>query len=100
MEMLQKSAASIYLVPRNLGRQHTPPRGGRALAGGELPLIERWKRGRGQSLGEGSNRLRCRRVAFAHGNALRIAKEVGAVSKQAMEHFVVVNLAVGFPQIN
>jgi hypothetical protein len=100
MEMLQKSAANIYLVPRNLGRQHTPPRGAKALAGGELPLIKRWKRGRGQSLGEGSNRLRCRRVTFTHGNALSIAKEVGAVSKPALEHFVVVNLAVNFPEIN
>ena len=62
--------------------------------------IERWNRGRGQSPGEGTNRLRCRRVFFARGNALSIAKELGAVSKPALEHFVVVNLAVNFPQIN
>ncbi len=96
MEMLQKSAANIYLVRRNLGRPYMPPRGARALAGGELPLIERSSRGRGQSWGEGTNRLRCRRVAFAHGNTLSIAKELGAVSKPALEHFVVVNLAVNF----
>ncbi len=56
--------------------------------------------GIGQSRGEGTNLLRCRRVAFAHGNALRIAKELRAVSKPVLEHFVVVNLAVKFPQIN
>ena len=50
--------------------------------------------------GEGTNRLRCRSVSFAHGNALCIAKELGAVSKPALEHFVVVNLAVNFKQIN
>ena len=50
--------------------------------------------------GEGTNRLRCRRVAFTHGNALSITKELGAVSKPALEHFVVVNLAVNFPEIN
>jgi hypothetical protein len=44
MEMLQKSAANIYLVPRNFGRPHTPPSGARALAGGELPPIERSNR--------------------------------------------------------
>ncbi len=31
---------------------------------------------------------------------LCIAKELGTVSKQALEHFIVVNLAVIFPQIN
>jgi hypothetical protein len=31
---------------------------------------------------------------------LCIAKELGAVSKQELEHFVVVDLAVNFPQIN
>ena len=68
-----------------------------------MPPIERWNRGRGQSRGEGTNRLRCRRVFFASGNALSIAKELGAVSKPALGHFVifvVVNLAVNFPQIN
>jgi hypothetical protein len=44
--------------------------------------------------------LRCRSFSFAHGNALCIAKELGAVSKLALEHFVVVDLAVNFPQIN
>ncbi len=46
------------------------------------------------------NCLRCRSVSFANGNALCIAKELGAVSKPALEHFVVVDLAVNFPQIN
>jgi hypothetical protein len=100
MEMLQKSAANIYLVPPNLGRPPTPPRGARALAGGELPPIERRNRGREQSRGVGTNRLRCRRVAFANGNALGIAKELGAESKSALEHFVVINLEVNFPQVN
>ncbi len=101
-EMLQKSALKIYLMPRTLGRPHTPPRGAGALAGADLPPIERWNRGRGQSRGEGTNRLRCRSVAFAHGNALCIAKELGAVSKPSLEHFVVVNLQVtwNFLQIN
>ncbi len=57
MEMLQKNSAKIYLMPRNLGpilgRQHTPLRGARAHAGAELPPIERWNRGKGQSQGEG-----------------------------------------------
>jgi hypothetical protein len=35
-----------------------------------------------------------------HGNALCIAKELGAASKPALEHFVVVDLEVNFPQIN
>jgi hypothetical protein len=99
-EMLRKSAQEIYIMPRNLGQQHTPPRGARALAGGELPPIERWNRARGQSRGEGTNHLRCRSVFFAHGNELCIAKELCAVSKPALEHFVVVNLAVNFPQKN
>ena len=99
-EMLQKSAVKIYLMPYNLGRPHTQPRGARALAGADLPPIERWNRGRGQSRGEGTNRLRCRSVSFAHGNALSIANELGAVSKPALEHFIVVSLAVNFPQIN
>jgi hypothetical protein len=65
-----------------------------------LPPTERWNRGRGQNRGEGTNRLRCRRVAFAHGKALSIAKELGAVSKPVLEYFVVVNLAVNFPRTN
>ncbi len=64
-----------------------------------MPPIEQWNRGRGQSQGEGTNRLRYRSVAFALGNALCIAKELGA-SKPALEHFVVVNLAVNSPEIN
>jgi hypothetical protein len=40
-EMLQKSAVKIYLMPRNLCRPHTPPRGARALAGADLPPIKR-----------------------------------------------------------
>ncbi len=92
-EMLQKSALKIYLMQRNFGRQHTPQRGARALAGADLPPIEQWNRGRGQSRGERTNRLRCMSVSFAHGNALCIVKELGAVSKPALEHFVVVNLA-------
>jgi hypothetical protein len=100
MKILQKSATNIYLVLRNLDLPHTPPRGARALAGDDLPPIELWNRGRGQSWGVGTNRLRCRSVAFAHGNALCIAKELGTVSEPALEHFIVVNLAVNFPQIN
>ena len=96
-EMLQKSALKIYLMPRNLGRTHTQQWGVRALAGADLPPIERWNRGRGQSGGEETNRLRCRSVAFAHGNALCIAKELGAVSKPALEHFIMVNLVVISP---
>jgi hypothetical protein len=38
--------------------------------------------------------------SFANGNALCIAKELGAVRKQALQHFVVVDLAVNCPQIN
>jgi hypothetical protein len=71
-EMLQKSALKIYRMPRNLGLQHTPPTGARALAGADLPPIERWNRGRGQIRGEGTNHLRC---MSAHGNALCIAKD-------------------------
>ncbi len=44
--------------------------------------------------------MRCRSVSFANGNTLSIAKELGAVSKPALELFVVVDLAVNFPQIN
>jgi hypothetical protein len=55
MEMIQKSAVKTYLMPRNLGRPHTPPRGARAFAGADLPPIDRWNRGRGQSRGEGTN---------------------------------------------
>ncbi len=65
-----------------------------------MPPIERWNRGIGHSQGEGTNRLRCRSVSFANGNELSIAKELGAVSKPALEHFVVVDLAVNSPQIN
>jgi hypothetical protein len=65
-----------------------------------LPPIELWNRGIGHSRGKGTNRLRCRSVSFANGIALCIAKELGAVSKPALEHFVVVDLAVNFPQIN
>ncbi len=90
MEMLQQSAAKIYLMLGNLGRPHMQPRGARALAGAELPPIEWWNRGRGQSRGEGTDCLRWRRFVFAHGNALSIAKALGAVSKPALEHFVVV----------
>ena len=54
----------------------------------------------GHSQGEGTNRQRCRSVSFANGNALSIAKELGAVSKPAMELFVAADLAVNFPQIN
>ncbi len=96
----RKCFRKLYLMPRNLGRPHTPPRGARALAGADLPPIERWNRGRGQRRGEGTNRLRCRSaVSFAHGNALCIAKELGAVSKPALDHFItlVVNLAVISP---
>ncbi len=75
-EMLQLSALKICLMQRYIGRQHTPSSRARALAGADLPPIERWKRGRGQSRGEGMNRLRCRSVSFAHGNALCIAKEL------------------------
>ena len=52
------------------------------------------------SQGEGTNRLRCRSVSLANGNALSIAKELGAVSKPALELFVAVDLAVNFPQTN
>jgi hypothetical protein len=104
--MLQKGALKIYLMPRNLGRPHTLPRGARALAGAELPPIEQWNRGRGEGTnrmrcrGEGTNRMRCRSVSFAHGNALCIAKDLGALSKPALEHFVVIYLAVNFQQMN
>ncbi len=54
----------------------------------------------GHSKGKGKNRLRCRSVSFANGNALSIAKELGAVSKPALELFVAADLAVNFPQIN
>jgi hypothetical protein len=54
----------------------------------------------GHNQGEGTNHLRCRSVSFANGNALSIAKELGAVSKPALELFVVADLAVNFPQIN
>jgi hypothetical protein len=50
--------------------------------------------------GEGTNRLRCRSVSFAHGKELHSTKNLGAVSKQALEYFVVVYLAVNFQQIN
>ncbi len=98
-ETLQKSALKIHLMPRNLGWPRTPPRGARALAGADLPPIEWWNRGRGQSRGDGTSRLRCKSISFANGNALCIVKELGAVNKPALEHFVVVNLAVNFPQI-
>ncbi len=65
-----------------------------------MPPIEWWNRGIGQSLGEGTSRLRCRSASFADGDALCIAKELGAVSKRALENFVVVDLAVNFQQIN
>ncbi len=48
----------------------------------------------------GANCLRCRSVSFGNGNELCIMKELGAVSKPALEHFVVVVLVVNFPQIN
>jgi hypothetical protein len=51
-------------------------------------------------LGQGTNRLRCRIISVAHGNALCIAKELGAVSKPALEHFIVVDLAMTFLEIN
>ncbi len=54
----------------------------------------------GKAGARGTNRLRCRNVSFAHGNVLCITKELGAVGKPALEHFVVVNLAVNFPEIN
>ncbi len=56
--------------------------------------IKRWNRGRG------TNSLRCLIVSFAHGNALCITKELGAVSKPALEHVIVVDLAMNFPEIN
>ncbi len=34
---------------------------------------------------------RCRIVSVTHGNALYIAQELGAVSKPALEHVIVVN---------
>ncbi len=78
-------------------------RGARALAEGELPPIERWNKSRGQSRGEGTNRLRCSLPCRRVDNSLSITKEKelghGAVSKPALEHFVVVNL-VNFPQVN
>jgi hypothetical protein len=40
----------------------------------------------------GTNRLRCRSRSFTHGKALRITKDLGAVSKPALEQFVVVYL--------
>jgi hypothetical protein len=46
------------------------------------------------------NHLRCRSVSFACGNALCIAKDLGAVSNPVLEPFDVVYLAVNFPQIN
>ncbi len=65
-----------------------------------LELICLQSRSKGQRQGEGTNSLRCRSVSFAHGNELCVAKELGAVSKPALEHFVVVNLAVNFPQMD
>ncbi len=43
----------------------------------------------------------CQIVSVAHGNALSItalciAKELGAVSKTALEHVILVNLAMNF----
>ncbi len=65
-----------------------------------MPPIERGNRGIGHSQGEGTNRLRCRSVSFANGNALSIAEELGAVSKPALELFVAIDLAVNFLNIN
>ncbi len=75
-------------------------RGARALACAQLPTIERWNRSIGHSQGEGTNRLRCRSASFANGNALSIAKELGAVSKLPLELIIEADLAVNFPEIN
>ncbi len=65
-----------------------------------MPRIERWNRGIRHSQGEGTNRLRCRIVSFANGNALSFAKELGAVSKLPLEVIIAADLAVNFPEIN
>ncbi len=61
-----------------------------------LQSIKRWNSGRG------ANRLtrRCRIVSVAHGSALCIANELGVMSKPALEHVIVVDLAMNFPEIN
>ncbi len=46
------------------------------------------------------NHLSCQIVSIAHGNALCIAKNVGAVSKHVLEHVIVINLAMNFQEIN
>jgi hypothetical protein len=56
--------------------------------------IKQWNRGRGV------NPLGCLIVSVAHGSALCIAKERGAVSKPALEHVIGVNLAMNFQEIN
>jgi hypothetical protein len=42
------------------------------------------------------NQLSCMIVSVAHGNALCIAKELGAVSKPVLGHFIVDSLAMNF----
>ncbi len=56
--------------------------------------IKQWTRGRG------TNSLRCQIVSVAHSNAFCIAKELDAVSKPALDHVIVVNLAMNFQEIN
>jgi hypothetical protein len=101
-KILQKSALKIYLMV--IAAKSWPAayasEGGQGTYWTDLPPIELWNRSRGQSRGEGINRLRCRSVSLAHGNVLCIAKELGAVSKPALEHFVVVNLLVNFQEKN
>ncbi len=41
-----------------------------------------------------------RSVSFANGNALSLAKELGAVSKLALEVIIAADLAVNFQEIN
>jgi hypothetical protein len=64
--------------------------------GAESLPIKRWNRGKG------TNRQRCwiSSNSVAHGNALCNAKELGAVSKPALEHVIAVNLAMNFWEIN
>ncbi len=56
--------------------------------------IKQWNRGRG------ANRLRCWIVSVTHGNALCIAKELGAVNKPVLEHVIVVKLAMNLQEMD
>jgi hypothetical protein len=50
--------------------------------------------------GQGNQSSKVPIVFVANGNLLCIAKELDAVSKPALEHVIVVNLAMNFPDIN